>query len=237
MKNDWKIEVLRGPDRIRKRPAVVFGDTGREGATEAARMILNVFLIEAQLGFCEKISFKLVSEDTVLIESRDRGFLLDETELDGKPSWYYDFCDFGVPPREASDEYMYTVGRKYGAFYGLPEEELPAFKSKGDPAFQLCCVQYASEWMKVESVHDNLWKRISFEKGYPVGQTEKRAVSEPSYTRFSYKLDPEVFSDVSVSFYDVAKFMRESTSFLKGFVYSCSEEDRTIDLVRTEENA
>lgn len=229
MKNDFKLDILRGPDRIRKRPAVVFGDEGSKGATEAARMLLDIFLIEAQIGFCEKISFKLISKDTVCIESRDRGFLLDETMQEGKPSWYYDFCDFGVPPREANDEYMYTVGRKYGAFYGLQEGEMSPFKSIGDPAFELCCVQYASEWMKVESVHKNLWKRLSFEKGFPVGTMEKKETCEPSYTRITYKLDLEVFEDVSVSFDEIAKFLKASSSVM-GFDCRVFDDERLVEL-------
>ena len=232
MKNDFTITPLKGPDRIRLRPLVVFGDDGREGATAAVRMILDIFLTEAELGFCERLFLKLEQDDTVVIESRDRGFLLDETEQDGKPSWYYDFCEFGVGPREPDEGYYYTVGRKYGAFYGVENGEMPPFKAKGDPAFDLCCVQYASAWMKVESVHENMRKSLRFEKGYPVGKMERERVSEPSFTKISFRLDQEVFRDVSVSFDAIADYFSKAASSLNGFACLISREEKTAEFFR-----
>lgn len=230
--NDSTITPLKGPDRIRRRPAVVFGDDGRKGATAAVGMLLDIFLTEAELGFCEKISVSFAADDTVVIESRDRGFLLDETEEGGKPSWYYDFCEFGVAPREPDDAYYYTVGRKYGAFYGVTKEEMPEFRAKGDPAFDLCCVQYVSQWMQVEAVHGKIWKCLRFEKGYPVGKMERKEASEPSYTKISLKLDTEVFRDTSVSFESVAEHLRQAAFCLKGFSFVAAE--RSVRIFRAE---
>lgn len=237
MKNDFTITPLKGPERIRRRPVVVFGDDGCDGAATAVRMLLDIFLTEAELGFCEKLYVKTESDDTVVIESRDRGFLLDETERDGKPSWYYDFCEFGLAPREPDEGYYYTVGRKYGAFYGAENGETSHFKAKGDPAFDLCCVQCASEWMKVESVHENVWKSLRFEKGYPVGKMERKEVSEPSFTKISFKLDKEVFCDVSVSLDAIADHLRQAASSVTGFVCSVSDKDRSVELFRAKKEA
>lgn len=233
MKNDFTINILKGPDRIRLRPAVVFGSDGRDGVTAAVRMLLDIFLIEAELGFCESLSLKLEGKDTVVIESRDRGFLLDETLRDGKPAWYYDFCEFGVPPREPDDGYFYSVGRKYGGFYGAENGKLPPFKAKGDPAFDLCCVQYASKWMKVESVHEGVWKSLRFEKGYPVGEMERKKVAEPSFTRFSFQPDGEVFCDTAPSFTVLADHLQKAASSLKGFVCSVAEKEYFAQLSRS----
>ncbi|MBQ3075443.1 MAG: hypothetical protein IJC26_05185 [Clostridia bacterium] len=133
MKNDITITTLKGADRIRRRPAVVFGDDGRAGATAAVRMLLDIFLIEAELGFCKSLSLRLEGKDTVVIESCDRGFLLDETPRDGKPAWYYDFCEFGLAPREPDDGYYYTVGGNTVAFTAMTTVRCRPSKRKGIP--------------------------------------------------------------------------------------------------------
>ncbi len=234
MKNDITITTLKGADRIRRRPAVVFGDDGRDGATAAVRMLLDIFLIEAELGFCKSLSLRLEGKDTVVIESCDRGFLLDETPRDGKPAWYYDFCEFGLAPRKPDDGYYYTVGRKYGGFYGSENGEMPPFKAKGDPAFDLCCVQCASKWMEVESVHKKIRKRLRFEKGCPVGETEREEATHPSFTKISFQPDGEVFRDTAVSFDALAEHLRQAASSLKDFVCSVEEKDRFAELSRAE---
>lgn len=226
MNNNDVIVTLKGPERIRRRPDVVFGDDGQEGATEAVRMLLDIFITEISLGFCEKISLVQEEDQTVVIESQDRGFLLDETLCDGKPAWYYDFCDFGCPPLYTNDEYYYSVGRNYGAFYGATEEEMPRFKAKYDPAFGLCCVQYASRWMQVEAVRANLRKTLCFEKGYPVGDMKRENAAEASYTKFSFQLDQEVFSDISVSMESLAEYLRSAVASFPDFVCTVFAEDR-----------
>ena len=237
MENDFTITTLKGADRIRRRPAVVFGDDGREGVTTAVRRLLDIFLIEAELGFSKGLSVKLEESDTVVIESRDRGFLLDETPRDGKPAWYYDFCEFGVPPREPDEGYYYAVGRKYGVFYGAENGEMPPFKAKGDPAFDLCCVQYASKWMKVESVRENIRKILHFEKGCPAGAMEREEVAQPSFTKISFQLDSEVFRDTAVSFEALADYLRRAAVSLNGFVCSVTDQERFAVLSRSEKEA
>ena len=235
MDNDFKIVTLKGAERIRRRPAVVFGDDSREGATTAVKLLLNIFLTEAELGFCESLSLRLEDKDTVVIKSRDRGFLLDETPQDGHPAWYYDFCEFGFAPRENSEEYLYTVGRKYGAFYGAEEGEMPPFRAKGDPAFDLCCVQCVAKWMQVESVHKNKWKSLRFEKGCPVGEMLKKDTDQPSFTKISFQLDGEVFTDPSVNFAALAKYLRENAASLNGFECRISTEPFFAELFRAPE--
>jgi len=207
MKED-KIVPLKGPDRIRRRPAVVFGDDGKKGVTEAILLLLDLFVTEAVLGFSGSIVVKTEKDGSVSLQSFDRGLLLDETPCDGKPLWYYDFCDFGLAPREPDREYIYALMRKHHTLYGEREKAIPPFREDGDPAFFLCAVQYCSEWMEVESVHGKLRKHVRFEKGFPVTEMKRETVSLPSYTKISFKPDCEVFTDIFPSTDAIAEALR-----------------------------
>jgi len=94
-----EITVLRGPDRIRKRPAVVFTDDGIVGTTNAVKSLLRIFVGEAALGKCSKISFFENQDGSFTVESFDKGFALGEKTVEGKPLWYYDFCEFLSPTK------------------------------------------------------------------------------------------------------------------------------------------
>ncbi|MBR2724471.1 MAG: hypothetical protein IKB72_03440 [Ruminococcus sp.] len=87
------IYSLKGPDRVRKRPAVVFGSVDSAGACEAVKMLLEIFFTEAALGFCKNISLTIQEDNSVVLSCDGRSFHLDETVVDGKPVWYNDFCE------------------------------------------------------------------------------------------------------------------------------------------------
>ncbi len=53
MKNE--ITLLKGPDRVRKRPAVIFDSDGLNGSIAAVKSLLDIFTAEAVRGHCSKI--------------------------------------------------------------------------------------------------------------------------------------------------------------------------------------
>ena len=91
-----KIVMLKGPDRVRKRVCVVFGAKGNEGATNAIKMLLDIFITEAKLGFSRGIDLKIHKDNSVSIRSYDDGFILDETIDEGKPIFEKVFCELST---------------------------------------------------------------------------------------------------------------------------------------------
>ena len=73
-----KIIPLKGPDRVRLRPAAVFGSEGKEGALKAVTMLLDLFFTEAYEGRNTGVSITLKKDDSVLVESSDAGMVLSE---------------------------------------------------------------------------------------------------------------------------------------------------------------
>lgn len=116
--NDFKIEVLRGADRIRKRPGVVFGSDGVAGAINAIKMLLEVFLAEAALGFSRGIDVVIHKDESVSIHSLDDGLVLSDALVKGKPAWHHLFCDFAVGPREVEESHFFSLGEKHNQLFG-----------------------------------------------------------------------------------------------------------------------
>ena len=208
MNTEDTIIPLKGPDRVRRRPAVIFGNHEEEWAINAIKMLLDLFFTEAALGYCKKIAVMLEEDHSVTVESFDRGLFLDETEQDGKPAWFNVFCDFACGPREANAEYLHYCRMKHNVLFGDKTEPSLKFMSETDSAFDLCVFQYVCEWMKVESVHGSVLGRLCFEKGYAVSELEKEPASKTSYTKISFKLDREILDDGAVTFEALSAILR-----------------------------
>jgi len=228
MKNVDKdfIVPLKGPDRVRKRPAVVFTSDGVEGAAYAAKMLLDVFVTEAALGFSNELSLQIHKDTSIRIKSMDRGFVLDETIVDGKPAWSYDFCELFAGPREIDSLFPVCEERNHNKLYG--EADLPAPKYQAGDCFlltdNLCCVQYASEFMEVESVHKNTRKTLRFQNGYSVSDLKRERAPGDSYTQIDFRLDPEVFSDIAIPFDSLASILKYAAMTNPGFKCSITDE-------------
>lgn len=174
------IKPLMGPERVRKRPSLIFGDDGVDGAVEAIRYLLDIFTAEAERGHCSKIDVNIYKDNSIGIRS-DSAFAIDETIVDGKPAWYYDFCELYRSPRDSknNDGYNFSLGV--------------------DDMFYLCCTQYASAFFHVEEIHDGEKKILDFEKGFSVsGLVKEKTQEKLSSTYFHILLDSEVFTDIVV---------------------------------------
>lgn len=186
MASNDTITILRGAERVRRRPAVLFGADGQEGATNALVMLLRIFIGEAASGNSSRIAVTLCADDTICVASEDRGFALSEEQFDQKPLWYYDFCELYDPTEDSSD----LIGKRTHKLYDEPASY--TFIT-GDPAFDLTCVQYASAYMHVRVSRNGMLKQLAFQKGICTEELTKTPTAEAPYTALCFKPDTEVF--------------------------------------------
>lgn len=201
--NNNELHILKGPDRVRKSPSVIFGSNGVEGVLNVAKRLLDFFMTEVSLGQCKKIEFCQFEDDSITIKSYDQCIVLsDNCDERGKPHWYNQFCDFEVGPKFKSE------------------------RSEPNPFFALCCSQYVSEFFKVEVVSGGCKKKLSFEKGYNIGglSVENCNEVEQSYTKVWYKPDSEVFTEISVPPDKYIELLRSMTVLNPGL--TCTYEDK-----------
>lgn len=179
--NEESISQLKGADRVRLRPAVIFGSDGIEGCEHAVFEILSNSIDEAREGYGKEITVTRFLDGSVEVVDHGRGMPMDYNEKEKRWNWELLFCE------------MYA-GSKYNTNSGGTYEY-----SLGLNGLGLCATQYASEYMDAE-VHKNGFRyEIHFKAGEPVSELQKEPYNKKNTgTRIRWKPDIKVFTDIDI---------------------------------------
>ncbi|MCI5796004.1 MAG: toprim domain-containing protein [Ruminococcus sp.] len=179
--NEESISQLKGADRVRLRPAVIFGSDGIEGCEHAVFEILSNSIDEAREGYGKEITVTRFLDGSVEVVDHGRGMPMDYNEKEKRWNWELLFCE------------MYA-GSKYNTNNGGTYEY-----SLGLNGLGLCATQYASEYMDAE-VHKNGFRyEIHFKAGEPVSELKKEPYGKKDTgTRIRWKPDIKVFTDIDI---------------------------------------
>lgn len=179
--NEESISQLKGADRVRLRPAVIFGSDGIEGCEHAVFEILSNSIDEAREGYGKEITVTRFLDGSVEVVDHGRGMPMDYNEKEKRWNWELLFCE------------MYA-GSKYNTNNGGTYEY-----SLGLNGLGLCATQYASEYMAAE-VHKNGFRyEIHFKAGEPVSELQKEPYNKKDTgTRIRWKPDIKVFTDIDI---------------------------------------
>lgn len=188
-----------GPDRIRKRPAVVFLSEGLEGAQNAVLELLYVFLREAQLGHCHQLRIRH-SGETLEVSGDDRGIDLGQ-ETGDHTKWESIFCAMFPLPKFPPEECYCSLELIDDSHYALYGEALPpnAVYFPGEKCFlELYALQCACSRMDVSVIRKGIHSTLHFEKGHNIGGIHNQATTAPNGTCFQFELDGEVFTQTVI---------------------------------------
>ena len=175
------ITSLKGADRVRKRPAVIFGSNGLEGCQHSVFEIISNSIDEAREGHGKKIVITRYSDHSIEVQDFGRGAPVDFNQKENRYNWELLYCE------------MYAGG-KYDTGSGDGYEF-----SLGMNGLGLCSTQYASEYMDVEIKRDGFLYTLHFEKGENVGGLKKEPYSgRDTGTKTRWKPDLEVFTDIDI---------------------------------------
>ena len=185
------IASLKGADRVRKRPAVIFGSDGIEGCQQSVFEIVSNSLDEAREGFGKRIIITQFLDNSIEIEDFGRGIPVDYNNKEKEYNWKLLFCEL-------------YAGGKYNNITGSTYEY-----SLGINGLGLCATQYSSEYMEVEIFRDGFRYNINFKKGNPVGDMTKEPLSrKKTGSRIKWRPDLKVFTEIDIPesyFEDVLK--------------------------------
>ncbi len=185
------ITTLKGAERVRKRPSVIFGSDGLDGCQHSVFEILSNSIDEAREGHGKKITVTRYANGAIEVEDHGRGIPVDFNEKEQRYNWELVFCE------------MYAGGK-----YGNNEGESYEF-SLGMNGLGLCSTQYSSEYMDVDIRRDGMRYTLHFENGENVGGLKKEPYNKKDTgTKITWKPDLEVFTDVNIPpeyFLDVMK--------------------------------
>ena len=175
------ITSLKGADRVRKRPAVIFGSDGLEGCEHSIFEILSNSIDEAREGFGDKIIVTRYMDKSVEVQDFGRGIPVDFNQKENRYNWELVFCE------------MYAGG-KYDTNNGGSYEF-----SLGLNGLGLCSTQYASEYMEAEVHRDGYRYVMKFKQGEPDGELLKEEYTKKDTgSRIRWKPDLNVFTDIDV---------------------------------------
>jgi DNA gyrase subunit B len=185
------ISALKGADRVRKRPGVIFGSDALEGCEHAVFEILSNSIDEAREGHGRLITVTRYLDHSVEVEDQGRGCPVDWNEKEQRYNWELVFCE------------LYAGGK-----YGNSEGENYEF-SLGLNGLGSCATQYASRYMDVTVWRDGFEYTLRFERGEVVGELQKTPLKRrKTGTRTRWLPDLEVFTDIDIPpdyFADVMK--------------------------------
>ena len=185
------ISALKGADRVRKRPAVIFGSDGLEGCEHAVFEILSNAIDEARAGHGDCITITRYEDHSVEVEDFGRGCPVDWNEAEQKYNWELVFCELYAGGKYDNDE-----GESYEYSLGLN-------------GLGACATQYSSRWFDAEIVRDGYQYKLHFERGENVGGLMKSPTQRKrTGSRFHWLPDLDVFTDINVPadyFHDICK--------------------------------
>jgi len=179
------ISALKGADRVRKRPGVIFGSDGLEGCEHAVFEILSNSIDEAREGHGKLITVTRYLDHSVEVEDQGRGCPVDWNEKEKRWNWELVFCE------------LYAGGK-----YGNNEGENYEF-SLGLNGLGSCATQYSSDYMDVTVWRDGMEYQLHFKKGEVVGKKGEELRKTPltrrkTGTRTRWLPDLEVFTDINI---------------------------------------
>ena len=177
------ISSLKGADRVRKRPGVIFGSDGLEGCEHAVFEILSNAIDEARGGHGKLITVTRFADRSIQVEDQGRGCPVDWNEKEGRYNWELVFCELyagGKYDNENSENYEFSLGLN-----GLGS----------------CATQYASRYMDVTVWRDGKEYRLHFERGEIVGKlevSEQTGNKKSTGTTIRWLPDLDVFTDIDI---------------------------------------
>ena len=170
------ISALKGADRVRKRPGVIFGSDGLEGCEHAVFEILSNAIDEAREGHGDTITITRYEDKSIEVEDFGRGCPVDWNEKEQKFNWELVFCEL-----YAGGKYNNLEGDNYEYSLGLN-------------GLGTCATQYASEYFDALIHRDGFEYSLHFEKGENIGGLQKAPWSgKKTGSRFRWKPDLDVF--------------------------------------------
>ena len=215
--NDQSITALKGADRVRKRPGVIFGSDGLEGCEHSFFEILSNSVDEAKEGYGNEITVTAFADYSIEVDDHGRGVPLGFNEKEGRWNWDLIYCELYAGGKYKNNE----AGSSYEFSLGLN-------------GLGACATQYSSEYMDIVSYDGTTARSIHFKKGEVCSELteeplDKRNRRTGTITR--WRPDIEVFTDIKIPHDFFRETMRRQSVVNTGirFVLLLEQEDGSFE--------
>lgn len=200
--DNTSISALKGADRVRLRPAVIFGSDGIDGCFHSFFEILSNAIDEAREGFGNRIEVTRFADKSIEVVDHGRGIPVDYNTNENRYNWELVFCEL-----YAGGKYKNNSGENYEFSLGLN-------------GLGSCATQYASEYMDVTVVRDGFQYQLHFEKGENIGGLKKEPTrSKQTGSTIRWRPDLSVFTDIDIPLESYQQILKKQAVVNPGITF------------------
>jgi DNA gyrase subunit B len=197
------IQVLKGLEAVRRRPAMYIGSIAENGLHHLVYEVVDNSIDEALAGHCDKIEVTVHPDNSVTVTDNGRGIPVDMHKTEHKPG-----VEVALTMLHAGGKFDKDTYKVSGGLHGVG----------------VSVVNALSEKLDVFVDRDGKRHHMGFVRGQTVKQLSVVGKARSTGTTVTFKPDPEIFTTLEFHWQTLADRLRQLAFLNKGTTIILTDE-------------